>query len=927
MPREFDVFMSLAGPDRPAVRRLVQALRDAGLTVFLDEDDIREYHGITAEIDEALRGSKALLAYYSWHYTSRTACQYELTATFLAGQREGNPTGRIMVINPHEETDHLLPVEFAEDKFDRLPVPRGTSLAGVVARVTAKVHGLSGRIGDAWPGSFSRSGSEPDRPRWLARRVPGTYEFVGRYADLWRLHSALHKHRFGLTQYVSSGPVAVLVGLPGIGKSALAAAYAWHFGAAHLGGVHWLSLAGSGDTPAEVRAHFTDGLRTILRLTGGDATAESAERVIGRFAEHVAGRPEPSLLVIDDVPGDLTDDLVNDLVVPAGSRLHTVLVTNRAALDGPARPIGVGPMPPADAVAMLRGYREGPDAEVEALARRLDGHPAALVLAGKRLRDGTGPRPYADLFARIDRDGSLLDPVTELLRERIEALDDPSRQALAVTTVCSPAAVPTVLLARILGAADAETAVAGLRNHLLAERLDDTWQVHALVRDAARRFVPPPDPLALSRRVAEVVADVDDAALVPHAAHLSARADLPPALADALLRRVVRHYDLRGEAILSRPHHVRLAERHRADPAVLAAAARCLLTTGAAEQAHDHARRALALTADRTLRVQCGQLVAESLDVLGDHAGADPVWAGLTSGPGAVPVELDLAYARALRTRGQHMHARRRLAALLARLRDDGTTFHTVRAAQLELARAEMETDDQAGARRRAFAVLAAYTERGLAGHTNALEAARLYAEARLALSFWELRTDPMTWQEAVDELRLLRDEFARTYGHRNVLTLNLVVAYAEALIAVGRPGSARRAVEAVRDDLLDRLGERHPVHLRALMVLGYAAGQCGRDDASRDHFARAYEGQRHVLGETHPHTLRSRFELAVVLRMAGDTATANRHLAELRRIAPASVGWQTDLTGQTMVASVLSLLPTAIWRAVAPRPKPPEDC
>ncbi|GAA0713786.1 ATP-binding protein [Dactylosporangium roseum] len=107
------------------------------------------------------------------------------------------------------------------------------------------------------------------RPRWYGRRE-GSYEFVGRYRELWLLHSALHRQRFGLTQYASSGPLAILVGIPGIGKSELAAAYAWQFGAAHLGGVHWISLAGSPAESTAVSARFIDALRSLLAQVGLD---------------------------------------------------------------------------------------------------------------------------------------------------------------------------------------------------------------------------------------------------------------------------------------------------------------------------------------------------------------------------------------------------------------------------------------------------------------------------------------------------------------------------------------------------------------------------------------------------------------------------------------------------------------------------------
>lgn len=115
-----------------------------------------------------------------------------------------------------------------------------------------------------------------------------------------------------------------------------------------------------------------------------------------------------------------------------------------------------------------------------------------------------------------------------------------------------------------------------------------------------------------------------------------------------------------------------------------------------------------------------------------------------------------------------------------------------------------------------------------------------MLADARLTLALTDLKADPAGWQDAARELERLRDQHAETHGQRSVLTLTLAVAHAEALIALGRPGPARRAVQAVRDDFLDRLGPEHPAALRADMVLGYAAAQFHEYAAARDHNARA---------------------------------------------------------------------------------------
>ncbi len=90
---EYDVFFSYPHKDAREVVRILEALRTMGLNVWIDKSEIRDYESITMSIVEGLAQSKVLLAYYSLNYWRSRACQWELTAAFLAAQREGDLAG------------------------------------------------------------------------------------------------------------------------------------------------------------------------------------------------------------------------------------------------------------------------------------------------------------------------------------------------------------------------------------------------------------------------------------------------------------------------------------------------------------------------------------------------------------------------------------------------------------------------------------------------------------------------------------------------------------------------------------------------------------------------------------------------------------------------------------------------------------------
>ena len=101
--RTYDIFLSYPHADKVKVAKICKALHDKGLKVWIDESDIPDYASITQSIVGGLARSRVLLAYYSRNYAQSRACQWELTAAFLAAQHEGDPLRRVLVTNPEEK--------------------------------------------------------------------------------------------------------------------------------------------------------------------------------------------------------------------------------------------------------------------------------------------------------------------------------------------------------------------------------------------------------------------------------------------------------------------------------------------------------------------------------------------------------------------------------------------------------------------------------------------------------------------------------------------------------------------------------------------------------------------------------------------------------------------------------------------------------
>lgn len=367
----------------------------------------------------------------------------------------------------------------------QLGVRPGAELAAVQLRV------LRGQLPALQPAGVSPSHQQPpSRPVPSPCQLPAVVsDFTGRAAEIDQLAQILAP---GANVGV---PLAVVWGLPGVGKTALALRAAHQLRPAFPDGQLWIQLDGASTRPR----HPADVLGEMLRALGvpgaaiPDALAEKAAMYRSRLADRKI------LVVIDDAG---SAEQVRPLI--PGTWGAAVIVTSRLQLTGlhGARVVPLDLLGPEDAVGLLarivgqaRVSAEATDAmQLVSACGRL---PLAVRIAGARL----AARPawpvslmseaLADQRRRLDelQDGSL--SVRASLSMSYQALDHESQRALCLLGMLGPTDVAEWVIATLLGVADASDVVNRLADSslLTPAGVDPTgfprYRLHDLLRDYA----------------------------------------------------------------------------------------------------------------------------------------------------------------------------------------------------------------------------------------------------------------------------------------------------------------------------------------------------------------------------------------------------------------------------------------------------------
>jgi len=475
-----DLFISYRWADRSSVAPLIAALRARGVRVWQDSREVEDFASIQQAVGNGLAGARALLAWYSGRYNESRACQWELTAAYCAGQAEGDPLRRILVVNPESANAHIhLP-----ELFDQLHLSDRYGPAGprAVEELADRIHAaLYNTVPDRPLGELRAL----TPPRWLPSMGTGSTRFVGRLPQMWELHGKLVANQAAMLTGTGGKPsVALLRGAGGAGKSLLAEEYALRFGAAYPGGVFWVRAYGHPDGGAAIqpaqRATLRDAqMLDLARGLGIDTRELESAQVRAAMARHFELDAQPFLWVVDDLPSDLGTESLGDWLAPHA--LGRTLLTSRTRRFTHVPTLDLPHLGPDEARGLLT-RRSSVTADVaraaEEICATLGYHALAVdvtaALVDRRGLDGTlkalkrSDQDVLELAAHFEEalpNGHQRNIAATFLAS-IRQLDEQARNVLRLAVALAAAPIPRLLLARGLGA------VAGLEDNDAQDQAD-----------------------------------------------------------------------------------------------------------------------------------------------------------------------------------------------------------------------------------------------------------------------------------------------------------------------------------------------------------------------------------------------------------------------------------------------------------------------
>jgi DNA-binding SARP family transcriptional activator/tetratricopeptide (TPR) repeat protein len=402
--------------------------------------------------------------------------QYPLDETFIAYQmialyRSGRPGDALGL---YRETRHRLVEEQGTEP--------GLALSELHQRILQRDPELAGKPAARPPARVSPPDTLPARISRPDTLPPETAEFVGRDEELSQL----------IGEQGDAPRVSMIVGMPGVGKTALAVHAARILAGQYPDGVLYLNF--HSHDPGSPSLDVGEALRRLLQMLTGSATQipESPSERAALWRAQLSRRR--ALVILDDIAA--LDQI--DLLLPAGGR-SLVLVTSRYGISdlADARALTLDVLPVDDAVALFRriaGGRAHDDAEVASVVELCGRLPLAIQLtAGRLARDH--PSRLGDLASELSRPPARIEspevtamdwvPAFELSYRALQSGHQEffRRLGLSPATQISPHAAAALAGVSLAGAEEAIGAL--LDHHLLSRAPGGQFVFHDLIRGYA----------------------------------------------------------------------------------------------------------------------------------------------------------------------------------------------------------------------------------------------------------------------------------------------------------------------------------------------------------------------------------------------------------------------------------------------------------
>jgi hypothetical protein len=868
------------------------------MRLWIDRSEVELFDDITRNIATGLAYAKTIVCFFSEGYAKSRACQWELTTAYIAAERAGLAQERVLIVNPAAQSSHIPQALRASLCATLPPQASNEQLNTVASRVYELVSRLDSALGQL---------HTIVPPPWYPHAAIPWPRFVGRLAELWRIHSLLHRNESVATHgRPASSSLAFVHGMGGMGKSLLAEEYAARFGVAFPGGIFWLGAKGEEqDTIRSIQ------FQQIAEQRGIPTSGLSHREVVAALRQDIERSKLPCLWIVDDVPHDLTMEDVQAWLGPH-PLCHTI-ITTRSQRYSTEDCVDLGALEPSDAIELLR-MRSGKHIDEEvatALLEDLGRHALACEVVGARLVTASVEEVRAQLE---DKSVDALEfaarfsnelphkqnaNVSALLFGSIALLEDDGREFLRLASVLAGQPIPRVFVCKVFerlgrGAAHGDLGIDQTQKLSLTRRVDAySWTVHTLVsravtfREVARERIATVRQCAMDAllNVLPAVCDISNHPAVrnevAHARHMASNAE--SIVEAAILEWVARHDDERGlyvnalmlmEKVIAR-RVAELGEEHPETLLAMATMGTLLDSLGQFAVAREVQERVVKLRTRVLGEEHLDTLTAmNNLSVTLSHLGELAATRVLQE----KIVELEIRLhgmneksvltsignlAETLRELGEHGQARAMQEQLLHVLQLS-VGDHDLRTLELmnSLAGTLREMGELKASRAMNRRVLAIRRQALGEEHPDTL-----ISMSNLALVLWPLGNTA----EAGELLDAVLSARRRVLGPQHPDT---VTSMSNLAMMNGETGDFTKAKELQEQVLAIRrstLGDQHPKTLRAMSNLSLTLCHMGDWSPARELQEVVLAAFHRTLGKSHPHTLYAMGNLAMAVMGQGD--------------------------------------------------------